>query len=171
MSKLPAYILRDCTIVANDRNRIGQAAEITIPVLEKTVEEMRNAGMIKPREVTMGFEATRASFTETAFDPAMIELLGLGQNDRFIARGYLQSEDGTEHAARFEFFGDMLKADAGTWSPGSRQQTEYEIAVHSGTLFLETAGVDREVFAFDDFSVRIGGVEQMPGRRRALGMI
>lgn len=171
MARLPAYILRDCTIVANDRNRIGQATEITIPVLEKTTEEMRNAGMIKPREVFMGYEATRASFKETAFDPAMIELLGVGKNDKFIARGYLQSEDGTEHAARFEFFGDVLKMDAGSWQTGSRAETEYEITVHSGTLFVETNGAEQEILAFDDFSVRVMGTEQMPGRRRALGMI
>lgn len=171
MAKLPAYVLKDCTIVANDRNRIGQASELTIPVLEKTTEEMRNAGMIKPREVFMGYEATRASFTETAFDPAMIELLGVGKNDKFIARGYLQSEDGTEHAARFEFFGDVLKMDAGSWATGSRAETEYEITVHSGTLFIETNGADQEVIAFDDFSVRVMGQEQMPARRRALGMI
>ena len=170
MAMLPAYILKDATIVANDRNRIGQANEITIPVLEKTTEEMRNAGMLKPREVFMGYEATRASFKETAFDPAMIALLGVGQNDKFIARGYLQSEDGTEHAARFEFFGDVLKMDPGSWEPGSRAETEYEITVHSGTLFVETNGAEQEVFAFDDFSVRVMGTEQMPGRRRALGL-
>ena len=171
MPQLPAFILKDATIVANDRNRIGQASEIVIPVLEKTTEEARNAGMIKAREVFMGYEATRASFIETAFDPAMIALLGVGQNDKFIARGYLQSEDGTEHAARFEFFGDVLRMDPGTWQPGNRAQAEYEITVHSGSLFIETNGADVEVFAFDDFSVRVMGREQMPGRRRALGLI
>ena len=53
-NKLPAYILKDCTINVDGNTRIGQCSEITLPVLEETMEDFRNAGMIKPREVAMG---------------------------------------------------------------------------------------------------------------------
>lgn len=169
-TSLPAYILCDCTLVTATGNRIGQVSEITIPVLEKTMEEIRNAGMIKPREVTMGWEVMTCAFKETAFDPDMLALFDINADSKIIARGYLRSEDGTEHAARFEMFADVKKIDAGSWATASKAEAEYEVTVHSGTLFVSTGGADREILDFDDFSIRVNGVEQMPGRRGALGL-
>jgi len=165
-NRLPAYILKDVTLVAADGNRSGQTMEITIPVMEKTMEDFRNAGMLKPREVSMGYEVTTCSFKETAFDPEMLQLYGIGQGraSPLIAYGYMESEDGREHSTRFEMSVDVKKIDAGSWSPASKAETEYEVTVHSGVLYVD----DAEVFAFDDFSMRIGGVEQRPGRRDAL---
>lgn len=164
----PAYILRDCTIAVEDDVRIGQAASITIPVLERKMEEFRNSGMIKPREVAMGYNATTATFTETAFDPAVMALFGIvgGSNRNLIAYGYLQSEDGREHEARFEMVADFKKIDAGSWSTGEKAETEYEIAVHEGRLIVD----GNELYAYDDFSIRINGVTEQPGRAAALRM-
>lgn len=167
MARLPGYILKDMTLAVRDvGNRIGQVSEITIPVMAKTTEEFRNAGMIKPREVTMGLEATTCQFSETAFDPAMLALFGVGPrgNHNLIAYGYAESENGDEHAIRFEMVGSIKSADAGAWSQASQSTTTYEVAVHSGRLFVD----DVEVYAFDDFSYRVNGVEQNPGRRAAL---
>lgn len=167
MARLPSFILKDVSLaVGNVGNRIGQVSEITIPVMAKTTEEFRNAGMIKPREIAMGLEATACQFQETAFDPAMLALFGVGARGShdIIAYGYLESEDGREHAARFEMTCMIKSADAGAWSPASKSSTTYEVAVHSGVLFID----DEEVYAFDDFGYRVGGVEQHPGRRSAL---
>lgn len=164
-SRLPAYILTDVSLAAGAAgNRIGQVSEITIPVMAKTVESFRNAGMIKPREVVMGFETTTCQFTETAFDPDMLALFGIGAASSIIAYGALRSEDGTEHSARFEMVCDVKSVDPGSWSGATKAEVTYDVSVHSGVLYID----DDEVYAFDDFSVSIRGVEQMPGRRRAL---
>lgn len=164
-SRLPAYILTDMTLAAGDAgNRIGQVSQITIPVMGKTMEDFRNGGMIKPRQVAMGFEATTAQFTETALDPAALTLFGIGNASSVIAYGAMRSEDGTEHDVRFEMVCDVTGVDPGAWSPATKAEVTYNLTVHSGILFID----NDEVFAFDDFSVRIRGVEQMPGRRRAL---
>lgn len=166
MARLPGFILKDVSLaVGNVGNRIGQVSEITIPVMAKTTEEFRNAGMIKPREIAMGLEATACQFQETAFDPAMLALFGVGKGSHdIIAYGYLESENGREHAARFEMTCMIKSADAGAWSPASKSSTTYEVAVHSGKLIID----DEEVYSFDDFGYRVGGVEQHPGRRSAL---
>lgn len=169
MSNIPAFVIKDCTFLADATNRIGQCSKITIPVLEKTMEEFRNAGMIKPREVPMGFETTTCQFEETAFDPQMLKLFDMGADELMIARGYMQSEDGTEHAARFEMYAEVKKIDAGDWSPASKATTNYDVTVHRGTLYIETNGQDEEVFRFTDHEMAIGGVVQNPGRARALG--
>ena len=164
-NKLPGYILYDCNLAAGAAgNRVGQVSEITIPIMGKTMDEFRNAGMIKPREISLGYEATSASFKETAFDPAMLALFAIGAASSLIAYGAMRSEDGTEHAARFEMVCDVKSVDPGGWSPASKAEVSYEVAVHSGVLFVD----DEEIYAFDDFSVRVRGVEQTPGRRRAL---
>lgn len=162
----PSFIIKDCSLNLDGTQRIGQCASITIPVPEKTVETFRNAGMVKPREVMMGYEATTASFTETAFDPAAIRLFGVtpGRNRNIIAYGYAEDEDGTEHGARFEMVAELKKIDAGGWTPGDKSETEYDIAVHEGRLFID----DEEIFAFNDFEVSVGGVVQQPGRRTFL---
>lgn len=168
-SRKPAYILKNCSLGINGDVRIGQCMSITIPVLERTMEEFRNAGMIKPREVAMGYEVTTATFTETAFDPAVMRLYGItgGQNRNIIAYGYLESEDGREHEARFEMVADFKKADGGDWSPGEKAETEYEITVHEGRLVID----GDEVYAYDDFGITIGGVRQQPGLAAALRAI
>lgn len=165
----PAYILKDCSLALEGDVRIGQTSSITIPVLERKMEEFRNSGMIKPREVAMGYNATRATFGETAFDPTVMTLYGItgGSNRNLIAYGYLESEDGREHAARFEMVADFVKIDAGQWQTGEKAETEYEVAVHEGRLIVD----DNEIYAYDDFSIRINGVEQQPGRAGALRMV
>lgn len=167
-SKLPAYILKRNTLVAGGANRIGQCSEITIPVLEKTMEAMRNAGMIKPRMIDLGLEATELAFKETALDPAMMALfLGNGPAQDIIAYGYLESEDGREHSARIEMVCDMTKMDFGNWAEGSKAENEFSATVHSYRFFID----DEEILAVDDFSLRVRGVEHQPGARRALRLV
>lgn len=164
----PAFVMKNCSIAAGDAgNRVGQCTTITVPVPEKSVEEFRNAGMIKPREVTMGYAVTTASFTETAFDPAALALFGVGANTDLIAFGYMQDETtGLEHSARFEMVCDVKRIDAGEWEPAAKGSTTYEVTVHSGVLYID----DAEILRFDDFDFSVGGVSQNPGLRAALGL-
>ncbi len=126
---LPAFILKNCSLAIDGNTRIGQCNSITIPVLERTMEEFRNAGMIKPREVAMGYEVTTTTFKETAFDPTVMSLYGImgGSNRNLVAYGYLESEKGDEHKARFEMVADFKKIDGGEWSPGEKAESEYEL--------------------------------------------
>ncbi|TFF20827.1 phage tail protein [Jiella endophytica] len=165
-SRKPAFIMKNCSLSIEGDVRIGQCKQITIPVLERKMEEFRNNGMIKPREVTMGYEVTRTTFTETAFDPDVISLFGLinGHNRNIVAYGYLESEDGREHGAQYEMVADFIKQDFGDWEAGEQAEAEYELTVHSGRLVVD----GRELYAYDDLDVTIGGVRQQPFKATAL---
>ena len=163
-SRTPAFILKDVSLTAADGTRIGQCSEIVLPTPEKTVEEFRNAGMVKPREIPLGYNMTEATFTETAFDPDMLALLGFEGSERMIAYGYMRDADGTEHSARVEMIADVKRINPGTWASGQRASTEYGISVHELTLYVD----DREIIHMGDFEVRVMGVTQDPGRRSAL---
>lgn len=165
-SNLPSYILRDCTLFVDKESQIGQTDEITIPVLEVKTEEMRNGGMIKPREIHLGYNATSASFKFTSFDPALIALFGLeaGSEIPIIAYGYFQDEDGTTHSGRAEMRGFFKKFDAGSWKAGDVASSETEFTAHSYRIFMD----DEEILSVDDFDISRNGVSERPGRRQAL---
>ncbi len=165
-NKLVGYVLKDCNLIIDGNTRVGQCSEITLPVMEETMESFRNAGMVKPREVAMGYEMTESSFKETSFDPDIMKLFGAatGRNTNIIAYGYLESEDGTEHAARAEMVCRIKKMDAGSWATANKSEGEYGVAVHSYKLFVD----NDEIYALDDFEFSVGGVVRRPARRTAL---
>lgn len=163
---LPVYILKDVTLYVDKESKIGQSEEITLPTIEVAMVEMRNGGMIKPREVSMGYSVLSASFSVSGVDPALYALYGIapGVAKPIIAYGYLQDEDGTEHSARAEMMCGPKKADAGGWKSGEAAPTETEWTVHSYRLFVD----DEVIVEIDDFDAKFGGVSVMPGRIDAL---
>ncbi len=164
-TRLPGYILTDCNLYIGSGvgSRLGQASEMTLPVLSKSFEDFRNAGMVKPREIPLGYEATTASFKETAYDPKVLAIFGY-RNLSVIVYGALRSEDGSDHSARFEMICDAKAVDAGSWVGGDKAETSYELAVHRGKLFVD----EIEIYSFDDFDVSVMGKSLNPGRRQAL---
>ena len=166
MSNLPAYILKDCSLFVDAESKIGQTEEIVLPTMEVKTEEFRNGGMVKPREVHMGYAVTQASFKLSAYDPHVLGLFGIapGAEKPIIAYGYLQDEDGTEHAARCEMRGYIKKADAGTWKTGDKAALDNEFAVNSYRLFID----DTLIAEVDDFDVVINGVSATPNRKDIL---
>lgn len=165
-SELPRLILRNATIFVDRNSRVGQAREVTLPTPEVAVEEFRNAGMVKPRDVNMGYSKLESSFVETAFDPIVIGLFGLapGVVKEFMATGALVDEDGTTNNATGFMTGFLRQFDPGAWEPGTKAETTFNLSIH--TYKLEIAG--REVIYMDDFDVRINGVSQYQSIRSAL---
>ena len=163
---LPAYVVKDNTVFIDTDSYIGQVEELTLPVVEFKTEEMRNGGMIKPREVKMGLEMTSASFKLTGLLPEVLKLYGVapGSDVPIITYGYLQDEDGASHTARCEMMASPKKFDPGSWKPGDPAPVETEWSVNSFRLFVD----DEEVAYVDDFTARFGGVDVFPGRADAL---
>ncbi|WP_375261857.1 phage major tail tube protein [Palleronia sp.] len=170
MANAPAFVLKNVTVVMAGVNQIGQMAQLTLPAPEATTEEFRNAGMIKPRLVRMGFEAQTFSVELSSFDPAILELMGNGPHN-LIARGYAESEDGTQHSYKCLMVAEALSVNPGDHAPASKSSVGTEFTVHEQTLILETEGQEREVWHMSDTEVRIGGVTQNRGMARALGLV
>lgn len=164
--KLPAYILKDINLWLAGESQIGQLEEMAIPAPEVATEAMRNAGMVKPRKVHMGYEGTEFSFSLSSFDPKVQVQLGSGpgNNKDIIGYGYFQDDDGTEHAARIEMVGFVTKLDPGTWKTGDKASNAGEFTVHEHKLFMD----DELLVDSNDFDVVVGGVSATPGRGAAL---
>jgi hypothetical protein len=167
MSELPRYILRNCTIFVDRISKIGQASEMELPVPKEKVEELRNAGMVMPIEVKLGYEKIDMKFKMTAFDPQVLKLFGLriGDTREFMITGALVDEDGTVHSAVAYARGFMREVKADSWKPGDKKnENDYEVSVRSYKLEID----GNPIIEMDPFEVRIGGVSQTADIRRAL---
>lgn len=166
MSNLPRYILRDCMLWADRASQLGQIGEIQTPELSRKMEEMRNAGMIKARDVSLGYEKLGFGFKMPTVDPKIITLYGLkvGSENPFMITGALVDEDGTTHSAVMNIRGFMNKFDAGAWKPGSLAESDYQVSVNY--YKLEIDGVN--LLEVDDFDIKINGVSQYSDIRNAL---
>jgi hypothetical protein len=166
MSELPRYLLRNCTLWADRESYIGQIGDITPPVPQDKLEEMRNSGMIKPREVKLGYEKLEFSFKMPGMDPAIMRLFGLkpGVENPFMITGALVDEDGTEHSAVMTIRGFLKQADAGTWKPGDLAENDLMVSVNYYKLEID----GEPLIEMDDFDILIGGVSQYAGIRSAM---
>ncbi|WP_105403417.1 phage major tail tube protein [Neorhizobium sp. T7_12] len=165
-NNLPSFLLRDCMLWADRTLKIGQIGDITPPVPAAKVDEMRNAGMIKPREVHMGYEKLEFSFKMPGLDPQTLKLFGLapGTENPFMITGALVDEDGSEHSAVMTLRGFLKQADAGTWKGGDQAENDYTVSVNYYKLEID----GDPIYEIDDFDIKVGGVSQRQGIRNAL---
>lgn len=165
-SNLPSFLLRDCMLWADRESQLGQIGDITPPVPAAKLEEMRNAGMIKPREVNMGYEKLEFGFKMPGLDPQVLKLFGLrpGFENPFMITGALVDEDGTEHSAVMTIRGFMKQADPGTWKTGDVASNDYMVSVNYYKLEID----GDPIYEIDDFDIKVGGESQRSGIRNAL---
>lgn len=165
-SEMPRYILRNCTVFADRVSKIGQVSEITLPVPTEKVEEMRNAGMVMPIDVPMGYEKIETSFKLPGFDPQMIVLFGLavGQEREYMVTGALAHEDGTIVNATAYVRGRLIKNDHGSWKPGEVGENDFQLTLRYYKLEVE----GKVLIEMTPFDVSIGGVSQTAAIRAAL---
>lgn len=166
MSDMPRYILRNCTIFANRVSLIGQASEVTLPVPTEKLEELRNAGMVMPIDVPLGYEKLESGFKMSGFDPQVIQLFGLavGQEREFMITGALAHEDGTVVNATAHIRGRLMKNDHGSWKPGDMAENDYGITVRYYRLEVE----GRTILEMSPFDVSVGGTSVTQPIRNAL---
>lgn len=167
MSDLPRYILRNCTIFVDRISQIGQASEMELPVPKEKVEELRNAGMVMPIEIKLGYEKLEMKFKMTAFSPQVLKLFGLkiGDTREFMVTGALVDEDGATHSAVAYVRGFLREAKADSWKPGDKKnENDYEVSVRYYKLEID----GEPIVEMDPFEVKVGGVSQTDGIRRAL---
>ncbi|WFS02765.1 phage major tail tube protein [Rhizobium tumorigenes] len=163
---LPSFLMRNCMLYVDRVNKIGQIGDITPPVPKKKMEEMRNAGMIKPRDIDLGYEKLEFSFKMPGLDPQIIKLFGLkpGVETLFMITGALVDEDGTEHSAVMTVRGNINSSHHGSWKPGDQAENNYQCSVNYYKLEID----GENVLEVDDFDVVSGGVSQYAGIRNSL---
>lgn len=165
-TNLPGWLMRNCMAFVDGVSKLGQIGEIIIPVPAAKVEEVRNAGMIRPREVLLGYEKMDMSLKLPGLDPQVWKLFGLkpGVDKQILVTGALVSEDGSTVNASLTVRGFFKSANGGNWKPGALGENDHGFAVNY--YKLEIAG--ESILEVDDFDVIVGGESQMGDMRQAL---
>ena len=165
-SNQPGFILRNCTAWLDRQSKLGQIGDITLPVPQTKVEEMRNAGMALPIEVSLGYEKMEASIKMPGFDPQVLKLWGLapGVSVPLMVTGAAADEDGTMHSAVANMNGFLKQADPGNWKPGEMAENEHQFAIRWYKLEID----GNPIYEMDMFDVKVGGASQYAGIRNAL---
>jgi P2 family phage contractile tail tube protein len=166
MSKLPSFLLRDCTAWIDRVSKLGQIGDVTVPALGIKTEELRNSGMIKPREIHLGYEKLEFTVKLPGVDPQVYALFGLrpGSDTQIIVTGALVSEDGTTVNATLTLRGFFKGANGGSWKPGELGENDHSFAVHY--YKMEIAG--EAILEVDDFDVVVRGQSQRGDINQAL---
>lgn len=165
-TNLPSWLMRNCTAFVDGVSKLGQISEIIIPVPAAKVEELRNTGMIRPREIHLGYEKMDMSLKLPGMDPQVWKLFGLkpGVDQQILVTGALVSEDGSTVNASLTVRGFFKSANGGGWKPGTLGENDHGFAVNY--YKLEIAG--ESILEVDDFDVVVGGESQMSDIRQAL---
>lgn len=167
MSKqMPSGIIRNWTMWADRDSKVGQADSLSLPKLERKVEEVFNAGMITPIEVPVGFEMPEFSFSFTGYDPDTMKLFGLAVGDEreFLATADPTDDDGEVHSAITYFRGYIKIIEMGELKRGDIESTKYELCWRYVRITYDGA----DIFEMDPFRVVVGGNDQTLESRRAL---
>lgn len=163
---LPRYILRNCMLWTDGNLQLGQISDVSPPVPTVKTEEMRNAGMVLPIKVHLGYEALEFSFKMPGFDPDVLALFGLepGTETPFMITGATIDEDGTEHSSVLTIRGMLTAGDPGNWKPGDMAENSYTVQVRYYKLEID----DVEIYEADQFDFKVRGVSQNAKVRRSL---
>lgn len=166
MSDLPRMILRDATCWVDRVSQLGQMSEATIPLPKVKTDDMRNAGMIKARDVSMGFELDKLALKFTSFDPQVMAMSGLkpGVEKEYMITGAHVDETGVTHSTVCYIRGRMMEPNADAWTPGEKSENDFSIAIDY--MKIEQDGTP--IYEIDDFDYKVKGVSQIGDIRNAL---
>lgn len=163
-------VLKNLNLFVDGRGYAGQIDEYNPPDLAIQVEDYRGGGMDAPVALDMGQEALETSFALIAYDADVLALWGVaeGQSVPFVARGALESYDGTVKAVVHTMRGKITNIAPGTWSPGQKpamtitMRLDYFKQEHNGVILHEIDVVNM---------IRtINGVDRLAQQRAALGL-
>lgn len=165
-SERPRHLMRNATIWVNRLSQIGQTSEIGFPELKRKTEEVFNAGMEVPIDVAMGYEKIENSFKMTGFDPEILKLFGLsiGTETEYMATAANVDDDGTTHSMVAYFRGMITEVNPDHHKRGDKTELEYKMSFRYYKLEID----GQPIYEIDPFEVKIGGVSQTAGIRRAM---
>lgn len=163
-------VLKNINLFVDGRGYAGQIDEYNAPDLALAIEAYRGGGMDTSVPLDMGMEALETSFSLISYDADVLSLFGVGEGNDvpFVARGALESFDGTVKAAVHTMRGKITRMARGTWAAGQKPSLQITMGLqyyreeHNGVVINEIDAINM---------IRIvGGVDRLAEQRNALGI-
>jgi len=138
-----------------------------LPVIKAKVEGYRDGGMDGEDELEFGIEKLESELTFSELNERVLGAV-LGRDKPITLRGSMEAEGGGAIAVVGQMRGLVTSVDPGEW--GDPKKGEVKLALTPNYYRLRIGG--REIYEIDLLNGirRIGGVDQLAGRRAALGL-
>ncbi len=160
--------IRNFNVFIDGRSYFGIATEAKLPQPKLQTEAHRGAGMDGPVGIDMGMEGMSAEVTMSEWDPTLLKMLGTTGN-RLVLRPVAESSVDTGTDAIVATIGGLFTStEFGDLKPGADTPLKLMIDVRYYRLTVNGAEVHEIDFA--NGKRVIGGVDQLRGIRRAMGL-
>ncbi|MCP3940525.1 MAG: phage major tail tube protein [Desulfobacteraceae bacterium] len=163
-------VLKNFNLFVDGKGFAGQIEEYVPPVLTLQTEDFRPGGLDSSVPITMGLEKLETSFSLVSYDDDVLTLWGIerGQNIPFVARGAIQSNDGTVKAVIHTMRGQIKQLDRGTWKAG--QIAPIKVAMDLNYYKEEFDGKIIHEIDIENMVRTINGLDALSEIRGALGI-
>lgn len=165
-------ILKDFNLYNDAQGYQGRIDEITLPALNRKVEEYQGGGMVGPVDVDLGQEKIDLDWTVKGFDLQVMKQYGYvgvaGVALRF-AGAYQEDENCTVKAVEISVRGRHTAIESGTAKKGD---TNANTKVKSNLSYYKLSVDNEEIIEIDliNYVFKVNGVDQLEAMRKAIGL-
>lgn len=163
--------LRNFSLFIDGQGFAGRVTECTLPTLEINLEEYRAGGLDAPVEIDQGMSALEAEFTLAEYDPEVIKLFGLYDQNAVQAtvRGALQRNGDTAAVSLVaNFTGHIKNFDPGSLEAGAMTEATFTMGLRYYRLSI--ANEDLVEIDVENMVRTINGTDQLASLREAMGV-
>jgi len=163
--------LRNFSLFIDGQGFAGRVTECTLPTLEINLEEYRAGGLDAPVEIDQGMSALEAEFTLAEYDPEVIKLFGLYDQNAVQAtiRGALQRNGDTAAVSLVaNFTGHIKNFDPGSLEAGAMTEASFTMGLRYYRLSI--ANEDLVEIDVENMVRTINGTDQLASLREAMGV-
>ena len=159
--------IRNFNAFIDGRSYFGIATEAKLPQPKIKTEGHQGSGMDAPVGIDMGMEAMTAEVTLSEWDPTALKLLGT--NARMVLRPAAESSTDTGNDVIIATMGGLWTGtEFGDLKPGTDVPLKLMLDVRYYRLVIN--GVEIHEIDIPNGKRVIGGVDQLRGIRRAMGL-
>lgn len=167
---LPSHLL-NFNFYANDTDYRGVINEVTLPEINRKIEEHRGGGMIGPAPLDFGSEGLEASIKVAGWQPSLLTSLGSRMHDAFNGRfmgGLNDSNSDAMLTCEVVMRGRITKFSPGSSKPGEPTEQEITYGLTYYKLVISGATV-LEIDLVNGIYI-VDGVDREADLRTAMGM-
>jgi P2 family phage contractile tail tube protein len=163
--------LKNMNLFNDGISYVGEVEEVTLPVLERQMEEWRGGGMNAPIKTDHGMNALSMEWTCGGLMDDALKQFGITKHDGALLRfaGAYQRDDRADvDAVEVTVRGRHSKIDMGTQKPGDN--TQFKVTSELSYFKLEING--EVVIEIDILNMieRVNGEDRLADQRKALGI-
>jgi len=163
-------ILKNFNVYIDGRGFAGVAEEVQLPTLELKSEDFRAGGMDGAIKIEQGQEAMEASISLSGYDSATLALWGVGEGNLvpIVARGALESLNGTVTPIVVNISGTIRSMEPDAWKAGEKSTLKFTIDVRA-YKYTQNGQVIHDIDIINMVRI-VNGKDRLANIRNALGM-